>query len=66
MEYLITPFSEISSSFPSPLAQHVGLNKISKTKQDVYYNVMLRGVRATIVKVEKQLVLHNLNVYLKS
>jgi len=29
----------------------------------MYYNVTLRGVRAIIVKVEQQLVLHNLNVY---
>ena len=65
MEYLITRFSEISSSFSSPLAHHVGLNKISKTRQEIYYNVILRGVRVTIVKVEKEWVLHNLNVYLQ-
>jgi len=32
--------------------------------QAVYYNVTLRRVRATIVEVEKQYVLHILSVYL--
>ena len=43
----------------------MGLNKISKTRQEIYYNVILRGVRATIVKVEKRLLLHKLSVYLQ-
>jgi len=51
--------------FATAVAHHAGLNKISKTRQKMHYNVILRGVRATIVKVEKQLVSHSLNVYLQ-
>jgi hypothetical protein len=54
MEDLMTRFSEIRSSFSSPLTHHVGLNKISKTRQEMYYTVILRGVHTTTVKVEKQ------------
>jgi len=35
---------------------------VGKKRQAVYYNVTLRRVRATIVAVEKQSVLHNLSV----
>jgi len=63
LQQYIHIFTRGSSSRDQPIVTSIDIGKHNKTRQAMYYNVILRHVRVNIFAVEKQDVLHILNIF---